>query len=473
MEKQVLKENILRAVGLKKEYIDKVYEIFLNKISDVLQVNQTIKFEDLGYFQLRVEPVSRLNRDSSKKGKKILIYESIESEDQLERENLFLSFDIEPENHETSVFNESVFNLSIDKPSTIFDESNTEKSDDYLEESIHDYVHQFIAGGIILDGYELLRKDPIEKIDTDETLSSDIIKEVSGNEPIEPILEPEESINNEPLSDEQNLDENLSDKKDSEHQIDDTLSTGSNDGSAETEKEKVSESDDEKRNPFDELNDLLNKEIEPQAEEEVNGQAIYDEVKSSVHQENRGSKRLLFLSFAAVFVILIIAIIYFTSGPSSTSTQIQSYVDEKVDSKTEEASNLMVVDDSTNTDSSQNKETSGEVVLLKEEVKELERKVPPKQAVKPIYSGLYREINRDDSITDRIYFDGQKYTVQISSWKSKTIAEHEVQRLKKLGFDAFIYRVYIKSKDGTWNRVRIGYFESKNEAANFLKVNKL
>ncbi|MCK5457605.1 MAG: SPOR domain-containing protein, partial [Melioribacteraceae bacterium] len=120
-----------------------------------------------------------------------------------------------------------------------------------------------------------------------------------------------------------------------------------------------------------------------------------------------------------------------------------------------------------------NIETSNEVTLLKEEAKEPVKKASPKQVVKTNYSGLYREIANDVSITNRIYFDSKKYTVQISSWKSKTIAEHEVKKLKKLGFDAFIYKVYIKSKDATYNRVRIGYFDSKNEAAQFLKRNKL
>ena len=57
MEKQVLKEKILKAVGLNAEYIDKVFDTFLKKVSEVLQVSQTIKFEEIGYFQLSIEPV--------------------------------------------------------------------------------------------------------------------------------------------------------------------------------------------------------------------------------------------------------------------------------------------------------------------------------------------------------------------------------------------------------------------------------
>jgi len=87
--------------------------------------------------------------------------------------------------------------------------------------------------------------------------------------------------------------------------------------------------------------------------------------------------------------------------------------------------------------------------------------------------GLYREIPNDKSVTDRIYFNDGKYTVQASSWKSASIAEREVQKLKKRGFDAFIVKVFLKSKGSTWNRVRIGYFNSKLEAEEFLRKNKI
>ncbi len=467
MEKQVLKEKILKAVGLKEEYIDDVYNSFLNKISDVLQVNQTIKFDELGLFQLRIEPVSRLNRDSSKKINKILIFKSIESEDQLLQENIILTFDVEPQSEETSTFSESVFNLSIDEPSTILDEKKSEDSNqsaDYLEESIHDYVNQFISCGVIIDGYELLSKSSVENINDDETLSSDIIKEVSRNEPIVPILEPEEAL------DKVSNDEVEAESK---HQFDETSLEDANDNINETKKINVPEPDDKKKNPFDELNDLINQAKEPQTEEKIDSHAAYDEVKSSVRSDDRGNKRLIILALAAFFVILLVAIIYFTYAPSGTSTQMQSYLDEKVDTKTEEVIKPALEADSTINDSSKNKETSNKVVLLKEEAKEPVQQVPLKQVAKTSYTGLYRKIIKDVSITDRIYYDGQKYTVQISSWRSKTIAEHEAQRLNKLGFDAFIYRVYIKSKDGTWNRVRIGYFDSKNEASEFLKRNKL
>ena len=88
-------------------------------------------------------------------------------------------------------------------------------------------------------------------------------------------------------------------------------------------------------------------------------------------------------------------------------------------------------------------------------------------------SDIYREIKNDKTISKRIYFDGTQYMVQASSWKTKSVAEREVRKLRKRGFDAFIYKVYIPSKGDTWNRVRIGYFNSIKEAEEFLKNNKI
>ena len=67
-------------------------------------------------------------------------------------------------------------------------------------------------------------------------------------------------------------------------------------------------------------------------------------------------------------------------------------------------------------------------------------------------------------VTNTIFTDGIKYVVQVSSWKNRKIAEREKEKLKKMGYDSFITQVYIKKKRGTWNRVRVGYFDSLKEA---------
>ena len=66
-----------------------------------------------------------------------------------------------------------------------------------------------------------------------------------------------------------------------------------------------------------------------------------------------------------------------------------------------------------------------------------------------------------------IFTDGNKYCFQVSSWRIKSRAEREVARLKRKGYNAFITQAYIPSKGGTWYRVRIGLFNSINEAESF------
>lgn len=68
-----------------------------------------------------------------------------------------------------------------------------------------------------------------------------------------------------------------------------------------------------------------------------------------------------------------------------------------------------------------------------------------------------------------IFTDGSKFCYQVSSWRVKERAMAEVRRLKAKGFDAFITEVYLANKGGTWYRVRIGYFNSMEDAESSLK----
>lgn len=70
-----------------------------------------------------------------------------------------------------------------------------------------------------------------------------------------------------------------------------------------------------------------------------------------------------------------------------------------------------------------------------------------------------------------IFYDGKNYSFQISSWKNKSLAEIEVNRLRSLGFNAFLTEAYLPQKGGMWYRIRIGYFNSEQEAIEFMKKN--
>jgi cell division septation protein DedD len=66
-----------------------------------------------------------------------------------------------------------------------------------------------------------------------------------------------------------------------------------------------------------------------------------------------------------------------------------------------------------------------------------------------------------------IFTDGSKYSFQVSSWRVKSKAESEVQRLKSEGYNAFIAEGFVRGN--TWYRVRIGYFNSLEETEAYMK----
>lgn len=76
------------------------------------------------------------------------------------------------------------------------------------------------------------------------------------------------------------------------------------------------------------------------------------------------------------------------------------------------------------------------------------------------------EYNQENEsvVKNSIFTDGQLYCIQISSWKTKSYAEKELNKLINNGFKAFIVSVQPKNKNSVWHRVRVGYFNSLQEA---------
>ena len=74
---------------------------------------------------------------------------------------------------------------------------------------------------------------------------------------------------------------------------------------------------------------------------------------------------------------------------------------------------------------------------------------------------------RASLVRDNIYLEGSNYVVQLSSWKSESIADQEVARLKRKGIKAFKTSAVIPQKGGTWYRVKVGGFSSAEEASRF------
>lgn len=69
-------------------------------------------------------------------------------------------------------------------------------------------------------------------------------------------------------------------------------------------------------------------------------------------------------------------------------------------------------------------------------------------------------------VKDNIFKEGEIYTVQVSSWKEKSVAEKEAARLNRLGYPAYVQSALIPGR-GTWYRVRVGEFKTLQEAEEY------
>ncbi len=77
------------------------------------------------------------------------------------------------------------------------------------------------------------------------------------------------------------------------------------------------------------------------------------------------------------------------------------------------------------------------------------------------------DLANETNVTNTIFTDGHQFCFQVSSWKRKNIAEQEVRRLKAKGHNAYYVEAHPRNKRGTWYRVRIGYFNSREEAREY------
>lgn len=93
---------------------------------------------------------------------------------------------------------------------------------------------------------------------------------------------------------------------------------------------------------------------------------------------------------------------------------------------------------------------------------------PVVEAAQPIIERRTYNPNNERIVRGVIFTDGNLFVVQKASFRERNRADSEAARLKRLGEEAFVTRAVIPSK-GTWYRVRVGYFNSLQEAENYLR----
>lgn len=113
-------------------------------------------------------------------------------------------------------------------------------------------------------------------------------------------------------------------------------------------------------------------------------------------------------------------------------------------------------------------ETKKAVEIKTPEKKQTEKEKPVKEESKGVITTSGYDNSKETNPSGVIFTDGRLFCFQVSSWKIKSQADRELARLQAAGHNAFIQEADVKNK-GKWYRVRVGYFNSLKEAADYKK----
>jgi cell division septation protein DedD len=176
---------------------------------------------------------------------------------------------------------------------------------------------------------------------------------------------------------------------------------------------------------------------------------------------------LLFWGLASLFVIVTLGGVYFFFfNESDTSTVSQQNIVALADS---------IKHDNTSIVKPVKKDSTQQISKVEEKNNS---KIETEQKEEKIESNSETNVNKlvlkpDDEIevSNFIFTNGKEYSVQVSSWKSKDIADREAERFKSLGYKSAVVAANL-NKLGTWYRVRVGYFSSIEKAKEFQNKQK-
>jgi len=497
MNKKELIKKFSDLLKIPEEKQELAFEIFLRELSDKLVGNQALRISSLGVFQVKREPVPREERKISGEVKNFLLFSPVTSEED-NKQTIYLQFEIPDYTRDTFEYTDDIFSLSEDKPLAPIKqvESETEKKGTTIFEKINGLLNEseivndldilsivysksktedYSSGEKAVEKSveESRKEEEKDKKITDETI--EIFKEAE-EELKTPGVEEEISVTEEAIPDEpENKDVSEIEKPEAPDIIEEEAVEKVEESKAEEEKKAPQEVIEEtEEDPFKEVEETINEVTEepsPVPDETLDKIVQTQELKTNVvdneekpplknEKENepekkKKNKKLIYYSVTLV-VIILIYFLFFTKG-SKTNKKLS--VKKTVDTtKVAVAKKPIIV---------AKKDTARQIVP--ENIKpEESTKITPGLAKN---KQLYRVVRKERKITNRVFYDGKEYMVQISSWRNPKFAEREVKRLRKKGLDAFIVKAYIKKFKKVFNRVRIGGFKNKKEAIAFSKKN--
>jgi cell division septation protein DedD/nucleoid DNA-binding protein len=137
----------------------------------------------------------------------------------------------------------------------------------------------------------------------------------------------------------------------------------------------------------------------------------------------------------------------------------ETSISETVVPKNEDQNSAVTKNEAVNTEPVQTGIKKAEKEISKQNVTETKQTVKP---VNPTGNSL--------NVGNNIYKYGNYFVVQVAAFRSSSISENEAGKYRNKGYNAFVEAAEIPGR-GTWYRVRVGNFNTKEEALIFAKKN--
>ncbi len=196
---------------------------------------------------------------------------------------------------------------------------------------------------------------------------------------------------------------------------------------------------------------------------------------------------LLFWGIAAIFVLVTVGGVYFLFFNESQITEkpqeaivavtdslkkdsVVNPIVERIDSQSVKKEDLVseedpIIERGTPVVEKENPVEKKETPIVAEVFKKPETTSENKSTISNV------DLRDEVEVSRFIFTNGTKYSVQVSSWKKKSIADQEAYRFEAMGYKAAVVEAEL-SKLGTWYRVRVGYFDTIEKAKEFQNKQK-